>query len=136
MQSRKRSIPSKEEEVAVSEEEEEDEVLTMDGESIKRVGVIGARLQHIPPPTAGVRRRTTTTNDHMTKESMAATTAAKKDTRKIPAQPEGREMPYGTASQFKIKEEMNFPRKEKTIVGTTKLKTHNDSRGPPPSARR
>jgi hypothetical protein len=135
MQSRKRSIPSKEEEVAVSEEEEEDEVLTMDGESIKRVGVIGARLQHIPPPTAGVRRRTTTTNDHMTKESMAATTAAKKDTYKLRVQSGGREMPYGTVGQFKTKEEMN-PRKAKTIEGKTQLETHNDSRGPPPSARR
>jgi hypothetical protein len=130
------SILSMEEEVAVNEEEEEDEVLTMDGESIKRVGVIGARPQHIQLPTAGARRRTTITNEHTTKESMAATTAAKRGTYKIPAQPGGREMLYGTVGQFKIKEGTNFPRKEKTIVGTTQLETHNDSRGPPPSARR
>jgi hypothetical protein len=134
MQSRKRSILSKEEEVEVSEEEEVDEVLTMDGESIKRVGVTGARHQPIQLPTAGARRRTTT-NEHTTKERMAATTAAKKDTYKLRVQSGGREMPYGTVGQFKTKEEMN-PRKAKTIEGKTQLETHNDSRGPPPSARR
>ena len=72
MLSRKRSIPSKEEEVAISEEEEEDEVLTMDEETIKernvlrKIGVIGARPEPTLLPTAGARRRTT--NEHKTKE--------------------------------------------------------------------
>lgn len=116
----------------ICEEEEEDEVLTMDEETIvetnvqRKIGVIGARPGRTLLPTAGARRRTA--NDHKTKDRTSVTIAEKKVIREKIARSGGREMLYETVEVFKGMEETNAYK--------TSLVINNDLCHPPPSVRR
>lgn len=128
MLSRTRCTLSKVEEVEINVEEE-DEVLTMDEatkeRSALRSGVTLVRTELTTLSIAGTMRRTTNDRKNM---RMPAITAEKKDTLGTIVLPGERGMLYGTIGLSKSKEE--------TDSLQTPLATNNDSRGPPPSARR